>query len=569
MSDNLRYQEKQYLIDQIPLFAGLSAEGKTAIAASSILVEFKAGDIIYREGDVADAFYYVITGRIRIYTTKHGVAPDLEYLKRGKCFGIISALTGEPHSVSSQVVNDSIILKIPKDEFGRILKDLPDLAIRLGQILSKRLKAKESAAKKRIFESTIVSAFGVSGQIGTTNYVLNLAISLARETRKNVIAIFLNESSNFGHISSLLGTPITAEPARLQSPFFDDDTLRRSIAKNVFGIDIVPVIYKTGETANLIPLLSYLTNDYHYVVLDLGNVLDKTKFESLKQSDVLHIITASDGPSLNLAAGLIHELEEAYSEVRQKIRVLTSEYGGEKNLAFGEQRKLLKRDIFGTLPDISKLTDVSDAMRVPIVVGYPYCEYSRMLRRIARQIGDCLVGLALGSGAALGIAHIGVLKVLEREKITVDMLAGTSIGALIGALWASGKSIAEIEESISRFKRKIATLRLVDLGIPSKGLIKGREVRRFLVSQLGDKTFYDLKFPLKIVACDIERREEVVLQEGSLVDAVMASISVPGIFEPAVIGGRLLVDGGIINPLPYVESPKSRKLAMKKIIVNA
>jgi NTE family protein len=92
-------------------------------------------------------------------------------------------------------------------------------------------------------------------------------------------------------------------------------------------------------------------------------------------------------------------------------------------------------------------------------------------------------------------------------------------------------------------------------------------VRRFLREQFGNRTFHDLKFPLKIVTCDIEKREEVVLDRGSLADAVMASVSIPGIFEPVVIEGMLLVDGGIINPLP---TNVLMKLGVAKIIaVNA
>jgi len=190
-----------------------------------------------------------------------------------------------------------------------------------------------------------------------------------------------------------------------------------------------------------------------------------------------------------------------------------------------------------------------------------------MVKRISRKNGDKLVGLALGAGAAQGLAHIGVLKVIEKENIPIDIVAGTSIGAIIGALWSSGKSAHEIERIVSVFKAKMAAWRLVDPVLPKKGLIKGREIKRFLTSHLQDKTFHDLELPLRVVTCDITRREEVVLRSGKIVDAIIASMSIPGIFEPVSIDGRLLMDGGIINPLPV--NVLTRMGAAKVIAVNA
>ena len=150
----------------------------------------------------------------------------------------------------------------------------------------------------------------------------------------------------------------------------------------------------------------------------------------------------------------------------------------------------------------------------------------------------------------MGLAHIGVLKVLEREKIPIDLVAGTSIGALIAALWAVGVNAAEIERFTKGFKSKLKTLSSIDPTLPVRGLIKGRGIRRALKHYLGNKTFFDVKLPLKIVACDIKRRREYVIDRGNLLDAVMASIAIPGVIEPVEYKGLQLVDGGIVNPIP-------------------
>ena len=175
------------------------------------------------------------------------------------------------------------------------------------------------------------------------------------------------------------------------------------------------------------------------------------------------------------------------------------------------------------------------------------------------------LGLALSSGAARGLAHIGVLKVLENEKIPIDIIAGTSMGALVAALWAAGFSAAKIEKIAGGFKRRLRTFFLIDPTLPIRGLLKGKTVRKILKGYLGDKTFYDTRLPLKIVTCDIRERREFIIDKGRLVDAVMASISIPGIFEPLNYGGRQLVDGGIVSPLPVSVLSKA---GIKRIIAS-
>lgn len=549
MDGDLITQEKLFIIERLPLFANLSLRDKKFVARLGSLVEYKKNAIVYKESDLADAFYCVVTGRLKVYVTRKDRREDLEHLERGKYFGIISLLTGEPHSVTAQAINDSIILKIPKEGFDELLKRIPQLAIHLSQTLSRRLKRKD-IHEKSIFESTIIAVFGISDKIGTTTYAINLGVSLKLQTGKKIILLDIKKAG--GNISTILGIGASSKPVLLDSPFFDEEAIKASIFEGPLGLDIINIQHRIDDpkdASNIIPLLSYLTNDYHYVILDLPSYMDKTTFESLKQSDMMHIITSADGPSLYLTGKLTAELEKSSDDICQKIKVITTEYGIIKLVEFANRKEVLKHDIFATLPDINKSACKIDKSKAPIVIEYPDCEYSKAIRRITREVSGSLIGLALGSGAALGLAHIGILKVIEKENIPIDIVAGTSMGALIGALWASGRNASEIEEVTSRFKR-IKTLSLMDLTFPRKGLIKGGAVRRFLRSQFGNGTFYDLKLPFKAVACDIEKREEVVLDKGFLVDAIMASIAIPGVFEPVVVEGRLLVDGGIVNPLP-------------------
>jgi NTE family protein len=159
------------------------------------------------------------------------------------------------------------------------------------------------------------------------------------------------------------------------------------------------------------------------------------------------------------------------------------------------------------------------------------------------------VGLALSSGAARGLAHVGVLEALERNGIPIDLIAGTSIGAIVGAFYAAGKDISEIKKAVVSLNRR-QMLSLADFTIPTRGFIKGRKITEWLKSVIGGICFRDLKIPFACVATDISTGEEVVIKEGSVVAAVRASASMPVIFTPARLGGRFLVDGGLVNPIP-------------------
>lgn len=162
------------------------------------------------------------------------------------------------------------------------------------------------------------------------------------------------------------------------------------------------------------------------------------------------------------------------------------------------------------------------------------------------------IGLVLGGGGARGLAHIGVLKVLHREQIPIDLIAGTSMGGLVGALFAAGVPIETVETEIGRLSHLSEQIKLVDLHVSSAGLsVSGRRIYNLMADLLGeDLTFTDLALPLSMVSVDLHTGRDVVLQGGRVIDAVRATISVPGVFEPVDLGDYRLVDGGVLDNVP-------------------
>ena len=156
------------------------------------------------------------------------------------------------------------------------------------------------------------------------------------------------------------------------------------------------------------------------------------------------------------------------------------------------------------------------------------------------------IGVALGGGFARGIAHIGVLKVLEEENIPVRAIAGTSVGALIGACYCSGLSVSEMEE-VARNTRFTSFARWT---LSRCGFASNDRMISFLTRTLKCKTFEDLRIPLGITATDFNNGQGVVFHSGSIIDPVRASCAYPGMFLPVQIRGRYLVDGMLSHPVP-------------------
>jgi NTE family protein len=565
---------QEFIIRELSFFAGLSKKELAIINAKSKIVEYRKGQIIYAEGSPPSAFYCIISGRVQIYTKdKSGNQSILEYLHRGKYFGIISLLTNETHSVTSEAINDCAVLVIQKEDFDFLLQSIPHLAIDLSRTLSRRLKRKDIHQKK-IFESTVISVFSSYAQAGKTVYALNLALSLNRETHKSVIILDILSKGKLHTLPQKL--EIQQPPIFDLSSATDIHALPKDfILKNRFGIDLFCFYYEEDNVSclkRLLEILSILVNDYHYIVLDLPAAMDRSIISMLNQSDLIHILSSPDPADLKLTNNLISRLKTDYNFDPDKIKTIINEYKISQ-IDHRDQLEILGQDIFATIPKIK-----SDAP-ARLIIDAADCEYSKAVRRIARQVGDCLVGLVLGVGVGYGFCHIGVLKVIEEENIPVDIIVGSSIGSLIASLWAIGKSSSEILEITQEFKEPKHIWGLIDITFPRLGFIKGNKLYRFLKKHLQDKTFYDVKLPLKIIASDVHRKEPKILDKGPLVDAIMASCSMPGVFTPFKFSRRrelnasesptdtvkeeMLFDGGVTYPLP---TEPLMQMGIRKII---
>lgn len=556
MNDFSKIFNRFTVAKQIPVFRNLTWFELHTIAQKCTLVEYKKGETICREGSPPDAFYCLVSGRLQMYNLlANGRKDNVEIILRGMHFGIISLFTGLSHSQTVEALNDSMVLKIPKDEFLIILKKIPHLGLEFSQSLSHRIRNKVTNDNS-IFQSYIISIYSPVLGSGTSTYALNLALNLEKETGKKVILVTLSSDKR--------------PAADLRDLVGDYKKIMENVTRGQLNIDLLPVAFDPqGEaiTAEISQFVSALVNDYHYVIVDLPNDMDSAVMQTLTQSDIVQLITSSRPEDLRLTRQVIDDLQDKLKEKfnRHDVQILMSGKDIDRKLSSEDLHKILNHNVSAFLPalELQHLHKTVLGDKIAEVISDPECAYARALKRIARRIGGVLVGLALGGGAALGVAHIGVIRVLEEENIPVDVVVGSSMGALIASLWAVGNNAEQLEKAAREFEKKANILKLFDPVFPKSGFIGGRLIKLWLKKHLGDKTFYDTKILLKVVSYDLIRRQEHVIEEGNLVDAVRESIAIPGVIEPVLKGDQMIIDGGVLNPLPI---NVLRAMGIKKII---
>jgi len=540
---------KSYSLDQFPLFSDLSSGDIKAVEKRARLVEFHKGDRVYCQGDEPEAFYLILSGRFQVLQGRQdGTEEKVINLYRGDYFGEISILTNRPHSVTVEALNDALTIRIGRGDFTKILSEIPSLSLHLSRLLGRRLAEKEE--RREVEHAEIISLYNLRSGVGKTSFITNLSVALQTELNRKAIMVNMN--------------PPAIDERAPKGTFAIEDvdmgkmsSLEKHVFRHAVGFDYMNVIQTkqaSEETEQRITvLLMFLVSRYEFVLVDLPREIQDLAYKVLAQSDAVYLLTDDETENLEKCRSLISELKKTFYHTEGRIKLLLSERGKSDRLTMRQCEHVAGHRVFSKLPYVEGLKDNPADTEHPYVLREPSSNYNKTVRYLARDLGNSLVGLALGSGAAFGLAHIGVLKVLEEERIPVDVISGSSIGSLIGALWAKGMPAKEIEALALSFNPKNSFFRLVgfaDIMIPHWGIFKGNKLEAFLRQFLGRTTFQDLKTTLRIVATNLATSDAEVFEEGDVVKAVRASCSIPGIFRAVRHGGKILVDGGIADPLP-------------------
>lgn len=535
-------------LSDIPLFSALGPNELELIETKMRRVEYKKGDIVYRIGEKPDAFYIILLGRFRVVGAR---GETISILSQGEYFGESSILLGRDHSATIETKNDGLVFRIDKKDFQNLLSEIPSLSLHLSRTLGHRLTA--GMSRSEISRSKIISICDHQMDSEKQKFAWTLSTMLGERNKKTVLlGIEGKNEKRFEDITSkkLSFSNFGGSGFEEIKKFIHDQNSSFHFIRVGNGV--------SGPDAELgiVTLIGYLIERYDFILIDLPEEPSDIGTKALQQSDLVYFLAHESNRWSQKTLSYLSGFQTTFGFTADEIRFILCE---DKESKLGEVSSSVQQEknshrVFSILPFESALGSLSFQQTAQFILDHPEHRYSRVIRFLSRELRGKLVGLALGSGAAFGFSHIGVLRVLEREKIPIDIITGSSIGALIGSFWASGHNSQSLEEIALSLDSKSIFFKLIgfrDFLLPHYGFFRGNQVSRFLRSYLGHKTFRMLNMPVKIVATNLFTGEEVVCDEGDVVDAIRASISIPGIFRPVKWGKEhFLIDGGVVDPLP-------------------
>jgi NTE family protein len=396
---------------------------------------------------------------------------------------------------------------------------------------------------------------------------MNLGRSIQNlETGSRIVTLaFLSQRVPSALIGEQIARSLAAETdsavvlVRLTRPLSGDTTTIRKSILHFSGEFPLPneipltdagfYILKIGENGELYQperiasLVDQLRKRFRYVLIEAvaDNLFAPSLFEFLTQSDSSYLFVGAASEDVYHLDLLVRELRERAGTSAQ-IKPVLCLREGEVVDGFDALIEHVSSPLEVFIRGCPKLENPSD---------HPTGSFRGDIRRLAREIGNCLIGLALSSGAAKGLSHIGVIQVLEENGIDIDVVAGSSMGAYVAAIWNAGKNGQQLEDVAREMESRWAFWGLIDPAFPPRqGFVRGFRVKKRLQKSIGHIRFAELVRPLHIVTTNLATLERIVFSSGEVADAVHASIAVPGVCVPVEIGEDTYVDGGIVDPLP-------------------
>ncbi len=546
------------LLQQIPLFESLSKDARDFISSRLREEIFISGEVIVRQGESGDSLFIITSGLVQVTKReKDGTSHELARLQNGDYFGEMSLLAGQPRMADITAITETTTLVLLKEDIDGILQEYPTIAVHFSKVLSKRLRDVSKLQLAARQPKTVISFYSrhIEPQVQSV-LTLNLAASFTRELMKRVLLIDIGSREE--DFSILLQRHSPSEDLRAQ--FVQQDILGGGdaapcIITHRTGFQVLPLaIDLQGQPGHfekaITPLLETLRSEYDYILINCPTKMTPLTQTALEHSDMIVYLTPTSQDAIQRCKKDADMFVQSYGETDNLlIGILQEEHPSAVSGRLLEETLIPHKFVF--IHQNRSITERFLRTGRPFVYDYPRSNLSRSIQQLTRKIGRVRVGLALGSGAARGFAHVGVLKVLEEHDIPINMITGASMGAFVGGFYAAGVSTAELEEMVLSYRNRRKVRRTIfDITIPFYGFSKGNRLAKFMRNRLGDTTFDQLDIPFIAVATDISNGSEIVLRHGIVWKALRASGSVPVLFEPYELDGRYLIDGGITNPLP-------------------
>ncbi|PID57853.1 hypothetical protein CSB45_06440 [candidate division KSB3 bacterium] len=540
------------LLRNVQLFRNLPSDAITLIAEKLQPVRFQKDDPIFRIDDLGDCMYIIKSGEVKVIAGVDENDEVLAYLGHGNYFGEMALLTSEPRSASVVASLDSEVLMLTKADFDFLIDKHPSITVALSHVLSQRLR--DVSVKKAGRQHKIICLLNSLSDQRERKIVASLSRKMRQETNGKLVVIDLDRSGSQRPALHTQQDDERDSPWIIQNlDHIQDDDLNAALHEDASGVSffLPPSEDEYPLSSYIVPLLGLLKEFYNFILVHVKTSRASADHLAtiMEQADTLLYIVEQHESTLDKARRFLSELEQSRKQLLKKFEILVVR---EEVLpdAFKPLTPFLKPSHLHFL-STGRLTNVSCADRQAVSAADEELGLMRNnfdVGRIARRLGNVSIGVVLGGGGARAYAHLGMLKVFQEEGIPVDSLAGTSMGAFLGALFIMGKSVEEILKLSQEAWRKLNSP--LSWTLPLIAFIKEHRIRHLVHEIFGEMLIEELPIPFFCVAGDLVSGQEVVMGSGKLYEAILASGALPGFFVPVTRDDMYLVDGGVVNNVP-------------------
>ena len=516
-------------LSTIPIFRSFSREELETAQALFQEVSFAKDDVVIRVGEPGDVFYVVLEGELEVWDASEPPR-QTGSLKRGDHFGEMALLQGGKRTATVTVARRTRLLAIDKRAFDSLFLKNPRAIEHFAHVLSSRL-AGLTRGERIQRATTTVSVASSRGLKGESVVAHALACLLADKTATDVLYVEIRPAGDGPDGTALhlpgdgvddvaakfvrTGQGAARRPAALRVAF------RPGLAPESYGDLIATLVAKVSEW-------------FSFIVFDLGSETPGLIESAPAYSDAFVAVVdkAHDAPGVSDPRSMrVLKVVNLFNASSRPVPISSSE------------------------PFVLPVSDHLGLGRIDaseFIRAHPRSEPGLPLHRLAHKLLGTSIGVALGGGAAFGLAHIGVLKTLDDAGVPVDLVAGCSQGSIVAIGYAAGLPPSELIDIARTLGTKRNFFAASDPTFFTKpGILAGNRIVAMMRPYLkGKEQFDELQLPCRTVATDIETGERIAIGTGRLETAYRASSAVPMVMTPVRVGERVLVDGGVADPVP-------------------
>jgi NTE family protein len=491
-------------------------------------VSFAKDDVVVRIGEPGDVFYVVLEGELEVWDASQPPR-QTGSLKRGDYFGEMALLQGGRRTATVTVARRADLIAIDKPAFDRLFLQNSKAIEHFARVLSKRLAGVTRG--ERIQRATMTVSVGGSRTLkGKTLVARALASVLGQLTATRVIRVEVLAAGGVSDpaVHDLTSSGLDELDRIFEQPNGADGGATGLKVSLPSGLDIEGCGYLLAS------LVSKLSDQFSFIVLDLSAEWPALIRSSPAYSDALVVLVDAPGEDPGISNPRSMKVLRVINLFNRSSRPVP--------ISSSEPFVLPRHAALGRPPE-----EAGDFIRTN-----PRSAPGLPVHRLAHKLLGTSIGLALGGGAAFGLAHIGVLKVLEEAGVPVDLVAGCSQGSIIAVGYASGLRASELADIARELGVKRNFLTVSDpTFFTQPGIIAGGRFLSMIRPYLkGKDRFEQLVLPCRTVATDVETGERIAIGSGKLETAYRASSAVPMVITPLKVGERVLVDGGVADPVP-------------------